>query len=93
MDSQEEQEEIEIDVPKVPKKKGRTMTPELKEKLKIAREKALQVKAKNKLITSMEKENKIKEKQIREDNVKAKHEELNKPKEEEEEEEEEEEQQ
>jgi hypothetical protein len=29
----------------------------------------------------MEKDNKIKEKQIREDNVKAKHEELNKPKE------------
>jgi hypothetical protein len=46
MGEEEEQEEIEIEVPKVPKKKGRTMTPELKEKLKIAREKALEVKQK-----------------------------------------------
>jgi hypothetical protein len=58
--------------PKYQKKKGRTMTPELKEKLKIAREKALEVKAKNKLITNMEKDNKIKEKQIRAESVKAK---------------------
>ena len=62
---EEEEEEEEIEVPTLPKKKGRTMSPELKEKLKIARIKALEVKAKNKFITVMEQANKKKEKQIR----------------------------